>query len=721
MSDRTQAIHRIGFLFTVAAAAPLSVHAQVDDTAGPALPTVVVSATRSEEDLSTVPASVTVIDREQIEAQSRTARTLAEVLGKLVPGLALGVGSQTNTSQTLRGRGLLVLIDGIPQTTIRNASRDLYTIDPSAVERIEIIRGASAMYGQGGAGGVVNIITRAPAPGEASYSSSVGMSSSLTHASDEGLGGHLRQFASARSGDVYYLLSAALEHVGGAYDADSERIAPDPSQGDLYDTSSFNLLGKLGWVRDDQRLELVANRFRSRQDTDFVSDPSVNVLPPGSVPARALRGLQLEQQGETENDVLSLGYRHADLGGSSVDAQLYHRDYYTRFFPFDGRPFAAWNSIAQSYVESEVTGARLAIDTPLFATDDALSLLWGVDLSEETTAQRAATFDPQAFDATRGLVFVPVADRGLVPPLRHRQLGAFAQLEWTPGERWTLRGGARHERVELHVDDFVTLGQGHQIPGGTVDYSSTVANVGAVFDASDEVQLYAAYSEGFSLPDIGLILRGASPGFDVSRSSLEPIEVQDHEIGVRGDWRDLQGSLSLFYSRSDLGVTSNGFSANVVRSPERTYGAEIAVDAWIGENLMVGGSFTWIEGENDPGRTGDYVALNGWRIPPTKFVAYLEHATLPGWTNRLQLVHSGDRDRAADAGVGYGGRAVESFSVVDLLSTVDVGPGQLGIGVENLFNEDYHNVYAQLLVNSRNETHFKAPGRTLRLDYTIAY
>lgn len=720
MSLRTGSTPAVAVLAS-SIASLLSGQALASDQVHATLPTVVVSATRSEETLSSLPASVTVVEREELEAQASTARTLAEMLGKVVPGLALGVGSPTNTSQTLRGRGLLVLIDGIPQTTIRNASRDLYTIDPAAVERIEVVRGASAMYGQGGAGGVINIVTRAPAPGEASYRTTVGVSSSLTHV-DDSLGGRLRQYASARHGDLYYVVSGAVEHIGGAFDADGERIAPDPSQGDLYDTGSVNLLAKLGWTRDDQRLELVANRFRSRQDTDHVSDPAVNAFPPGSVPARALEGLELARQGETDNDLLSLGYRNADLGGSAVDAQLYHRDYYTRFFPFDGRPFAAWNSIAQSYVVSEVTGARLSIDTPLLSGPAQwVSLTWGADVSEETTAQRATTFDPETYDASGGLVFVPIDDRGLVPPLRHRQAGAFAQLEWAPSERWTIRGGARHERVELHVDDFVTLGQRYGIDGGTVDYSSTVANIGAVFDATDHVQLFAAYSEGFSLPDIGLILRGASPGFDVSRSNLEPIEVRNHEIGLRGDWEDVRGTLSLFYSDSDLGVTSNGISANVVRAPERTYGLELAVDADITDTLSAGGSFTWIEGENEPRRDGDHVALNGWRIPPPKLVAYLDHATSGGWRNRLQLVHSGDRDRAADDGVGYGGRAVDSFTVVDLLSTVEVGPGELAIGVENLFNADYHNVYAQLLVNGRNETHFKAPGRTLRLDYTIEY
>jgi iron complex outermembrane receptor protein len=61
----------------------------------------------------------------------------------------------------LRGRQVLVLIDGIPQSTpLRNGARDLRVIDPSAIERVEVIKGASAIYGNGADGGIINYITK---------------------------------------------------------------------------------------------------------------------------------------------------------------------------------------------------------------------------------------------------------------------------------------------------------------------------------------------------------------------------------------------------------------------------------------------------------------------------------------------------------------------------------------------------------------------------------
>ncbi|NJN91189.1 MAG: AMIN domain-containing protein, partial [Leptolyngbyaceae cyanobacterium SL_5_14] len=65
---------------------------------------VVVTATRTEEDILDVPRSVTVITREEIEEQSRLNRNLFEILGTTVPGFGPPNQSDRNNAQTLRGR-----------------------------------------------------------------------------------------------------------------------------------------------------------------------------------------------------------------------------------------------------------------------------------------------------------------------------------------------------------------------------------------------------------------------------------------------------------------------------------------------------------------------------------------------------------------------------------------------------------------------------------------
>ena len=53
------------------------------------------------------------------------------------------------------------MIDGVPQSTpLRNGSLGIKTLDASAIARIEVIKGATSIYGNGVAGGIINYITK---------------------------------------------------------------------------------------------------------------------------------------------------------------------------------------------------------------------------------------------------------------------------------------------------------------------------------------------------------------------------------------------------------------------------------------------------------------------------------------------------------------------------------------------------------------------------------
>ncbi|MEO1466032.1 MAG: hypothetical protein AAFR89_07345, partial [Cyanobacteria bacterium J06633_1] len=65
--------------------------------------------------------------------------------------------------------------------------------------------------------------------------------------------------------------------------------------------------------------------------------------------------------------------------------------------------------------------------------------------------------------------------------------------------------------------------------------------------------------------------------------------------------------------------------------------------------------------------------------------AYVENETLPGWSNRLQALFSGNRDLFAD-NTRFGRRPVDSYFVLDYISSIKMGSGTLQIGVENLLD-----------------------------------
>ena len=129
---------------------------------------MVLTPARLRQPQSQVPASVTVIDRELIEASG--AREIYQLL-QLVPGMsAVKVDGNVPTvsyhgTQSRDARRMLVMIDGRSQY-LPGLARVLWNdfpIEIEDIERIEVTRGpAAAAYGANAFQGVINIITRHP-------------------------------------------------------------------------------------------------------------------------------------------------------------------------------------------------------------------------------------------------------------------------------------------------------------------------------------------------------------------------------------------------------------------------------------------------------------------------------------------------------------------------------------------------------------------------------
>jgi iron complex outermembrane recepter protein len=681
---------------------------------------VVIGATRTVESIAAIPGSVTIIDREQITQQSDLSNSLTDALGKLVPGLAPGSQSSSVFGQTLRGRRPLVLIDGIPQATNRNVSRDLTTIDPAAIERIEVIRGATAIYGEGAAGGIINIITRSAATGEPlNFSTDIGFGNSLSHLADS-FGGFTRQTFSGKHRRVDYLLSGSFDRTGGLFDAEGDRIPPDPhGQGGPADTNAYNLYSKLGYdFTSKQHAQISLNRFVSEQETEYASDPSVNLLPPLTQKARVIRGIRLDDPQDSRNLLIDFNYAHQNLFGSRLQTQYYHREYLTHFFPSDNRRVPnLGNVITQSRLDSKTNGGRALIETPLKRA--WLTAVYGLDLNIEHTAQPVSIIDPTAFDQSGGLVFRVSGNRDWVPLLKSRNAGAFLQLEWRKFEQLTLRAGGRHERIHVNVPDFTTIA-GNAVIGGNLNYHDTLFNAGAVYSLNPFISIFGNFSQGFSAPDIGLSLRGAPAGAVVGTLQFAAQKIDNYEVGMRGYWQRLQASLTVFRGNSDLGTSSAGFNQPVVRAPEKVYGVEATLDVSLMNSMRMGSTATWLEGKFDPDRDGRFTFLNSYRIPPVKATAYLEHDMLARWRNRLQVTYSGSRNRFG-ASANFGERRVEDYVTVDYLGSLKLGRGSLRFGIENLLNKQYFVRESQLLRLGTNSSYTAAQGATLSVGYTINY
>ena len=685
-----------------------------------------ITSSRTSSSLVPQARQVSVIEREQLEQLREGSDSLATVLAKSVPGMADSSRTITDYGQTLRGRTMLVLVDGVPLNTNRDSSRNLANIDPALIERVEVIRGSSAIYGAGATGGIISITTR-PAGGENRAQTSLRAESPLSRLGSDGLGGQLQQHVSGSEGQVDYALDFGARHIGASYDANGQRIAPEPSQGDLFDSNTWNIGGKLGLrIDDEQRLQLSASHYNADQDSDFTSDPRVARLPPGSVPAQALSGLSLDEQNQIRNTLVNLEYAHADVLGGTLNAQLYYRDYFTRFTPFDARGVATrGRNVDQVMQNSEVFGSRVTLRTPL-GQAGATELLWGADFNQERSDMPIDIFDPRQYDASGGRVYDKIGRLTYMPDLTTRSLGGFAQLQHRFNEQWSMEGGVRYEYATARYDDFVPLSESTAaspatVAGGEINYDAVLSNISLTWSPVSGQELYAAFSQGFQLPDIGVQVRNARRGFDIDSSNLEPVKTNNYELGWRGAvGEQTLASLAVFYTTSKLGdVQSFNNGLILTRTQERIYGIEGSAD-WLtdDERWGAGGTVSWLKGREKPDN-GDWQDMTGYRIPPLKVTGYLQYKPDEDWSHRAQLTWFDGHDYRLDGVASFGRRKVDGYATVDLVSQYRVTANdKVSLGIQNLFNRDYYPQYSQLMRSSTNTSHLPAPGTVLTVGYS---
>ena len=126
---------------------------------------VVVTASRTEQQVKEAPAAVEVITREDIE--NTGAETLAQAL-EMATGINVLENGMVGNQSSIRGMNTnqtLILVDGRRVRTENTSETqnyyELQRVNMDEVERVEIVRGAvSSLYGADALGGVINIITK---------------------------------------------------------------------------------------------------------------------------------------------------------------------------------------------------------------------------------------------------------------------------------------------------------------------------------------------------------------------------------------------------------------------------------------------------------------------------------------------------------------------------------------------------------------------------------
>lgn len=651
---------------------------------------IINTATRAPRPVSAIPGSVVVIDREQIEQQLSISNDPAEILSKYVPGYSASNQTVSGSAESFRGRGVQVLVDGVTRNTpLRNVSRIISLIDLNQIERIEVVNGASSIYGNGATGGIVNFITKKSTDGKPSLGVSAGLRAFTANVEDS-----LAPEASVRlSGDnslFDYLLIATGEMTRDTFDGDGDRLPDDPllGQGAFANGDSYSGLAKVGRDFDDnsKRIELTAELTRFDQRPEFYSDYSTDPVSVDFTDPYNAKSIY------EDSNYQSLKFDDREFALGSLSIQAFRNDIEKRFA--DARISVANPAVYINRDEGQTTliadqlGLRTTVDTKLDNIYDSLSLTWGFDFTHDETSQHFQ-------DGVEAIA-----------PMEQDSYAGFLQAEVAPVDWLQLRGGIRYERFRLELEDFtrpaysflVAPGFEATLPaveviGGTATYSETVFNIGAVAYLTDEVEVFGAFSQGYSLPDVGGFTRRAGLGtlgpVDFSDIAPEAQLVDNYEVGVRGEWERLRASVSGYISESDLGTTFDVSTNTVSQQKEQVYGVEAIAEADVTEQLVLGGVFSWSEGKRDTDDDGDldsYLPNN--RIgPPLRLTGYVNYETDFDLTLRLEGVYTGSRDR--DDGVQR--VKIDNALTFNLAADYPLLDGNLSLGVENILDVEYEN------------------------------
>ena len=718
-----------------------SVGAQQKETTQ--LAPIVVTATRSAKSIADIAGTVYSIDQAEIEKQANAGKSIADILGTLVPSLTPSSGTTSNYGMTMRGRVVQYMIDGVPQTGYRDGSRQLNSIQPSMIERIEVVSGATSIYGSGATGGIINIITKRGGQDPISFETKVGVTAGNNFKSDA-MAYEASQSVLFNQGALQGAFGASYTTRGEIQDSHGNRIGPEVAQTDRQDTDTLDLNGRLTWIiSDEQSLSFGAQYFNDEQDSEYGPDYGPNLAyvkrdPTYTASLAAVKGMQLEAQPQTERYAFNTQYENQNVLGHTLNAEAYYRNEQARWFPSAQAMGGGLYLVYQSETDIDVYGARVALQKQFDLNGRNLGLSYGIDYENEQDEQNIQMYDSAAFVASNGLNYKPFNYYAFGPDVETEKLGTFVQTDFDVTDRLGLKAGVRYERVESQVDESTPymeaitadLQSGYQaktLNGGKVKHDATLFNLGAVYHLTDAQQMFVNFSQGSNLPDIQRMLRDVPASFTVNSQTIDPIKVNNYELGWRVQAANgLNASVTTFYNDSDKSLKFGrpNYTIEVLDTDERVYGVEGNLSYRLQPNWTVGGTMAYTRGQFK-NTAGKWQELDAIRVAPLKGTAFSEWQFNNDMSLRVQALAIGGTDKAKKDAEKYGSTVpaeIKGFATMDVIANAKAGPGTVGFGVYNVWNTDYKSVYSQAVESVYGAiSSLAAQGRTYGLSYTLKY
>lgn len=717
------------------AAGPALAADPAEETQYAANETVTVTATRTAKNVNDVPATVSVIDDDEIA--DRMVKDIKDLV-RFEPGVsvraqsarfaaALGsTGRDGNAGFNIRGlegNRVLIQVDGI-------RIPDGYSYGPQAVGRgdfvdlellktVELVRGpASALYGSDGLAGSVSFATKDPVDflkGDADWH--VQAHAGYTSANDGwSTGGVIAGRAQAWSAMVAYNRRdwRETENMGSNDAPNNTRTVPNPEDG-----YSNSVLAKLVWEPNaEHRLRLTYDHLDSKTDWDVITARAV--LPSASTTAV----LQLLAEDTTERDRFTLDHRYDGTGFiRSANTNIYYQDSTTRQFTFEDRQTAADRTRDNTF-DNRVWGFGTVLESAFDTGAVTHRLVYGFDYSKThqdsirggTVATPPDTFPTRAF---------PVTDYTL--------LGVYVQDEIRLADgALTLFPALRFDWYELDPRQGDPLYPDPVVAGSSDSHWSP--KLGIVWKIGGDVSLFANLATGFKAPapsQVNNYFSNLAFGYtSIPNPDLKPETSRSIEGGIRYVTKGFSLSIAGFYGEYEDFISQQVVSGSGTTVDPAVYqfvnlgsveisGIEGKVMGDLGGGFSAVASFSYADGDDTTGASP--VPLS--TIDPFKV------------SGALNWVHSGGRFGAQLAAVHVRRKSASevasatafrppSFTTLDLTAWAEITDGvKLRAGVFNLTDEKYWwwSDVQGVAYNSAVRDLFSQPGRNYAVSLTVDF
>ncbi|MEA3169457.1 MAG: hemoglobin/transferrin/lactoferrin receptor protein [Pseudomonas sp.] len=558
---------------------------------------VTISATRNEQDVSSVPSTVTVQDRQALDRQN--VNTLRELV-RYEPNVSVG-GAGTRASNAgynirgIDGDRILTQVDGVevPDNFFNGpyAKTRRNYVDPEIVKRVEILRGpASALYGSSAIGGAVSYFTLDPddiiKPGQ-----DVGarLKTGYSSADDSWL---TSGTVAGRVQDVDGLLHLSQRngHEMESYDGNNAtglaRTGANPE-----DARTTNVLAKLGWnYGDDNRLGLTYEKFKDDRDVNLknaVGGPFTGGRGFNFYRARSGNDTITRERFGIENR-FALDSPIADHIKTRLNYQIAKTDQTTAEIYQPSRRVLRTRETL--YEEKQwVFDAQLDKAFSLGETDHQMT--YGTTLKQQkVTGSREGAASCLAIGGGCTAIGAPSPSAGDSvkkssdfpdPTINTYSLFVQDQITWN---KWTFLPAVRYDYTQLKpklTQEFLNTVDPNRIydhSNAEKTWHRVTPKFGLTYALTDHYTWFGQYAEGFRTPSAKALygrFENLNEGYTVEPNpNLKPESSKGVETGIRGNFDEGSFDIAVFYNKyrdfidedaSVAGGTVQQFEANNIK------------------------------------------------------------------------------------------------------------------------------------------------------------